>query len=147
MNYIDAETFLKQSKEVQKVLTDWWKPEMYDLFFRNFTNANGFLKGIYKGCIQDFEMRTGAIRDNTFLPLLSETQLRHFIEDKTSKKVWVSHNPDYQEGHSIIIQLVNDYKETMKKHLEFAIITDDLLKAYWEVACKIAQEVEVKCLI
>lgn len=139
MNYIDAEIFLKQPKEVQKTLMDWWKPEMYDLFFRNFTNANGYLKGIYKGCIQDYELEENVTKNSTFLPLLTETQLRKFIEDKLDGKINCTYYnlPGIKgyEGYGIEI-----YNTQINSNKGFKDLGDDLLEAYWKVACEITQE-------
>ncbi|MCH4200714.1 MAG: hypothetical protein LKF87_14855 [Clostridium tyrobutyricum] len=67
MKYIKSEEF-----------RSWWNPDFYDLFFRNFSEvSNNFIKGIYIGCIQD----------KTWLPILTEGQLRRFIEEKTNGKI------------------------------------------------------------
>jgi hypothetical protein len=131
MEFISAEEFLKQPKEIQKVFLDWWKPEMYDFFFRNFTNENGFLKGIYEGCIKDNEVLRSATKDKSFLPLLTEGQLRKFIENKTDSLVYINtSNGNYYIG------LWQD--ESMIK--SFKNLGTDLLQAYWKVALEIAKE-------
>lgn len=38
MEYISAEEFLKQPKEVQKVFIDWWKPSQGDLYSDLYNN-------------------------------------------------------------------------------------------------------------
>lgn len=134
MNYISAEQFLEQPDGVQKALRDWWKPEMYDLFFRNFgNNPHNYLHGIYEGCIQDNEVLNNAIKDKTFLPLLSETQLRHFIEDNTGIPIGTA--------QIRIIELDYDhFNIVLDSWNVFTSDTNNLLQAYWQVACKIVKE-------
>jgi hypothetical protein len=133
MEYISAEEFLKQPKEIQKVFLDWWKPQMYDLFFRNFTNENGFLKGIYKGCIEDNEVLKSANKDNSFMPLITEGQLRKFIEDRTECKLDI----EYFSTDSVLFRFRIGRKEK-KSHMFYD--TKSLIQAYWKVALEIAKE-------
>ncbi|HCL4447090.1 TPA: hypothetical protein N2D16_002695 [Clostridium botulinum] len=136
MNYISAEEFLKQPKETQEVLREWWRPQMYDLFFRDFhNNKNTYLNGIYKGCIQDDETAKNATKDKTFLPLLTEGHLIQLIEEKTEK------------GLLIITPTTNMQTVIQSFKKDGYIDKDygdnlgyDLLQALWQVACKIAQE-------
>jgi hypothetical protein len=128
MKFISAEEFLKQPKEVQDVFRDWWKPEMYDLFFRYFgNNPNNFLHGIYKSFIGDNETKKNAIKDTSFLPLLTIGQLIKFIEDKSGGKIRII---EYDFDHYNIVTFKQTYISTQK----------DLLQAWWQVACKIAEE-------
>ena len=128
MEYIEPEEFLKQTKKVQESLRNWWKPEMRDLFFRSFGDSpNSFLNEIYIGCIQDNETKNNAIAYKDFLPVLTEGQLRKYIEDKNGKIdcIGITGN-DYG-----ISTFTKDYG------IEHAT---DLLDAYWQVACRIAEE-------
>ena len=55
MKFIEAEQFLEQPKEVQKVFIKWWKENLedFDLWFQDFgDNKNSFLNGIHKGCLE-----------------------------------------------------------------------------------------------
>lgn len=127
MEYISAEEFIKQSTEVQKVLRDWWKPQMHDLFFRNFGyNPNHYLNGIYEGCIQDKEVLHNAVNDKSFLPLFTEGQLRQFIDDKT--------------GGIIGIKYLSDNVWWIIADETYRTETDNLLYAYWELSCKLAMQ-------
>ena len=144
MNYITEEQFLEQSGKIQLMLLDWWKPQDNDLISERLlvpkTN-DGFYTGDYcrfEADIMLFKDKTSS--ETETIPLFNESQLRRFIEEKTNKKVWVLHNPDYREGHSIIIQLGNSNDDFKHEHMQFAIITKDLLEAYWQVTCKIAKE-------
>lgn len=142
MEFIKAEEFLKQSEKVQKALLNWWKPQMYDMFFRDFgDNPKAYMHGIYNGVIRDYETLNNATKDKTFLPILTEGQLRKFIEEKTNFPVklqprWLNRKIQYQ---------VITFKNHEKYYLEEDIrsnIYDDPLQAYWQVVIKIAEEGE-----
>ena len=118
MEFITAEQFFKQDKEVQKVFIDWWKPSIGDLFW--FETVNFYHLGlITHKKIKVFQ---------TDCPAFTEGQLIKFIEDKTEKKI-------------TIIEFDYDHWNIVSK-FGFTYITDkaDLLQAYWEVACEIAKE-------
>jgi hypothetical protein len=149
MDYIAAEQFLKQPKEVQKVFLDWWKPQMHDLFFRDFRRENDegqFLRGIYIGCIQDNETKINAERSKSsdieyapFTLLFTEGQLRKFIEDKAKNTIKLIHYHPYdndiaKEGYEIDLL---DIKNVSVTDI-YTNLGTDLLQAYWKVACKIA---------
>ena len=133
MNYISAEEFLKQPVEVQKVFKDWWKPQKGDLYApHEFSNMVRCLEcdGKSEGVIANPE-----VKDKIF-PLLTECQLRQFIEDKTGCKietVWISSTPEYY------ITLV-DNKDSNIIIRNYFDLGEDLLQAYWKVAIEIAEE-------
>ncbi|APH20955.1 hypothetical protein [Clostridium botulinum] len=136
MKFISAKEFLKQPKKVQEILRKWWQPQMYDLFFRDFrSDKDTYLNGVYKSCIQDNETLKNATKNNTFLPLLVEGQLRQFIEDKT------------EDGLLIITPTINMQTVIQSFKKDGYIDKDygdnlgyDFLKSLWEIVCKIAQE-------
>lgn len=142
MNFISAEEFLKQPKEVQDIFINWWQPQMYDLFFRDFrSNKNTYLNRIYQGCIQDDETLNNATKDKTFLPLLTESQLRQFIEDKTKCKIELDISNDIgYKGYNLYLRKNwknDDYEYPYKP---FENLSNNLFQAYWQVACQIAQK-------
>mgnify|MGYP000932160885 CR=1 FL=1 len=139
MEYIKPGEFLKQPEKVQEVFRKWWKPEMYDLFFRNFgNNPNNFLRGTYIGCIQDNETKINATKDKTWLPILTEGQLRKFIEDKTASFISTKYNFDGYTVYTTDELTIESDDINFKK--EFNTIETNLLLAYWYVACQIAEE-------
>ena len=124
MKYISAEQFLGQPKEVQKVLMDWFNINIsnYDLVQEKNTTMlyKDYLKRIYT--------------ESDSYPLFTEGQLREFIEDKTKSKVVLTLHP-----------LVLDYIwEESDSRVYLHSGTDDMLQAYWKVACIMAKE-ESKC--
>lgn len=161
MKYISAEEFLKQPREVQEVFLDNINLEQGNLYkdtadltviesldYIN-TNDEGTIYYSVKGNMSDY---------STIVPLLTEGQLREFIEDKTSElaKVQCKVKIEYktkdeieesqynsnlislqsQEGY--FIQITST--EFMGGIMKFSDLGTDLLKAYWQVACKIAYE-------
>lgn len=128
MEFIRAEEFLKQPKQVQKVFLDWWKPSFGDLI--NTEIGKGFVKRIILNKIQDMHSNTW----NKFnvVPLLTEGQLRKFIEDN-GYGVELRYYDDKSFSYSIYefnegYDAKNEDDET------------DLLQAYWKVALEIAKE-------
>ncbi|NFO30971.1 hypothetical protein FDB41_11885 [Clostridium botulinum] len=130
MEYISAEEFLKQHKKVQEVFLDWWKPSKGDLFENDLIGGFGAMTG-------NNELKNGLI------PLLTEGQLRKFIEDKMNCKISINIG---EYGYQFILY---KFKETSLKDEEYyceyykefkGFLGTDLLQAYWKVACEIAKE-------
>ncbi len=132
MEYISAEEFLKQPKEVQEVFLKWWQPSEGDLFIFDVNKLD------FKECVlfvmDDYIRGINALYNpNECIPMLAEGQLRKFIEDKTGNKTTTEF---YQiTGYDIAIEdgtmIIND---------SFDGLGEDLLQAYWKVACEIAKE-------
>lgn len=139
MEYINAEEFLKQPKEAQEVFIDWWKPSIGDLFRWN-TGIHDNDAHIANCCMSDnvvvMTKKNKGINEGDRIPLLTEGQLRNFIEDKTNRLV----EPYLNVYKQYNFMLVN------RKNEEFVLYEtrkEDLLQAYWKVACEIASS-EVK---
>lgn len=142
MEFITVEQFKEQSIEIQKVFLDWWKPSVGDLY------CNEFLINFEGDKIQKLEVVTN-ITDINYIKdvseflcvLLTESQLRRFIEDKTNGivKLIQWHIEDSQiskRGYAIDILRKNEYHVTY----HYKDLGEDLLQAYWKVACMIAKE-------
>lgn len=131
MEFITVEQFKEQPKEVQKVFLDWWKPSVGDIFqfetvvFDNNDSTIGVIGS--KRQIKIAEDGKGKYR----MPLFTEGQLRKFIEDKLNIKAQFS-------IHFLTLDyvMITDDSDKMWIHTG----TDDLLQAYWKVACMIAKE-------
>jgi len=130
MEFISAEEFLKQPEEVQKALKDWFKDniEFYDLY----TTIKYSDVIIIRNDKQIKAIKEYGIKDNV-IPLLTEGQLRQFIEDRTQTIVQI----DYYmaKGYTIYLSCRNE-PEIWKC---FSDLGGSLIKAYWDVACKIAK--------
>ncbi|MBN3402922.1 hypothetical protein [Clostridium botulinum] len=141
MNYISAENFLKQPKEIQEVFLNWWQPEFGDLFIEDYWDIDSIINIV--GCVpinkKHFEDYEGKIHYKTDLviPLLTEERLRRFIENKTNSKIIYDYL-DTIGGYSIGLVLNKNSPTQNVKWFEDC--GDNLLQAYWQVACIISQE-------
>jgi hypothetical protein len=138
MEFISAEEFLKQPEEVQKVLKDWWKPEIGDLYTFSGKDINNDKQAWAIGSELEAEICRKA--KGIKIPLLAEGQLRQFIEDKTEGRVGSEYSLN---GYTIYLwgelttendaNSIDDYWETERI---------DLMSSYWDVACEIAEREE-----
>lgn len=132
MDYIEAEKFLAQPEEVQKIFMDWWKPKRGDVFFidssTEHTRSHSVIDTNSDNTVEYCDYVEGSleisyVKIKNTKPLFTEGQLRKFIEDKINCAI----NPCYslKNGYSI-------------NNIETG--EGDLLQAYWEAACRIAWE-------
>ena len=152
MKYISAEEFLKQPREVQEVFLDWWQPKEFDIYANKELKAHRVTQTDLEDDVCNYYLKT------EYIPLLTEGQLREFIENKTSElakvqckmKIEYKTEDEIEENKSssnlIPLQSQEGYfiqitsTEFMGGIMEFHDLGTDLLKAYWQVACKIAYE-------
>ncbi|NFH91953.1 hypothetical protein FDA33_17495 [Clostridium botulinum] len=127
MEYISEKEFRKQPMEVQQVILEWWKPSKGDLFENDLIGGFGVITGEKK-------------LKNGLIPLLTEGQLRKFIEDKTGGKVILTYNL----LNDILIKVVkgNDiHNNALETICRYPIDRkSNVLNAYWKVACQIASK-------
>ena len=136
MEFISAEEFLKQPVEVQKVFMDWWQPKVGDLYYWCSMES---IKMIEKSTIEYLEEETFKEKFlRNYIPLLTEGQLRQFIEDKDEEKIQFEYY--FKIGYSI---LLFDSEGNNKK--TFDCLGNNLLHAYWKVACEIANKCVKQC--
>lgn len=133
MEFITVEQFKEQPKEVQEVFLDWWKPSIGDIYVFINEEWNNSLR-LIECCNSELQSviteRYKGI--NARIPLFAEGQLRKFIEDKTGYKVDCCFY-----GEKYDINTCEDDGLYIKKYED---IDDDLLQAYWKVACMVAKE-------
>ena len=126
MEFISVEEFLKLNEEIQKVLLEWWENNCssYDLI----TFVNDKSPRFY--CDLEFwENYEGVI------PLLTEGQLRKFIEDKTGGIETIEHFIGIGQYDIKTLPLVDGiYENDIYEDLG-----EDVLQAYWKVAIEIAK--------
>ena len=141
MEFITVEQFKEQPKEVQEVFLDWWKCEPFNIYAWCWNLKDN--KWSIESCCNQIQADTinkgKTIGD--IIPLFTEGQLRKFIEDKSNGTVkliqW--HIEDSQiskRGYAIDILRKNEYHVTY----HYKDLGEDLLKAYWKVACIVAKE-------
>jgi len=143
MEFIKAEEFLGQPTEVQKVLLEWWKCDFGDLYVDNreyerdkyycdINCVNMNLEGDIEGDWEYFKTIS--------TPILTEGQLRKFIEDK-SKCNNIEISGDIETG-----QYYADFYEEIYSGIEIDTIENlgtDKFKAYWTLALIFVKE-EIK---
>jgi len=151
MNYISATQFLRQSKQVQDVFIKWWEPQYGDLFswIKPSVAIEGYMQNgcslqildadnissLHSGNFEETCSNYNSCKDY-YIPLLTETQLREFIEYKTECKVEF----DCCEGRGYTLYLYSfkqgkrEYKYSPISNLGFS-----LFEAYFQVACQIAE--------
>ncbi len=141
MEFITVEQFKEQPKEVQEVFLDWYNFDKYDLFYLKWEGAEkkwGATEEIVSGATLNRHLkhlkRANSNIINT-IPLFTEGQLRKFIEDKLNIKAQFS-------IHFLTLNYVMITDEDSDK-VWVHTGTNDLLQAYWKVACMIAKE-EIK---
>lgn len=139
MEFISAEEFLKQDKKVQEVFIDWWKPSVGDLYAWNYSDESENdlhkLQACTSELITELTNDNKGINGGDRIPLLTEGQLRKFIEDKTGNRMLPDYNDD--EGYSVWL-----YCEEGELKNKYRKLGEDLLQAYWQVAAQIAKEVD-----
>lgn len=137
MEYIRSEEFLKQPKEVQEVFLDWWEPSIGDLFVNKNGNLKQFAILFDDGVIENYKYNKGKDNFRTFkiesIPLLTEGQLRKFIEDKTNTIV-ETYLTIYKEYNITLVHVESE------EFSHYETKSGNLLQAYWKVACEIAKE-------
>jgi hypothetical protein len=136
MEYISAEEFLKQDKEVQKVFLDWWKPSIGDLFY-SLDRRYDFKIERIEAIFDDSTLFDTQENKGYYKPLFTEGQLRKFIEDHGFRILEVSRG-SYTDNWYIKISNNNEFDIRNSKGNE------NLLLVYWEVALEIVKESLIK---
>lgn len=132
MEYIKPEEFLKQPQKIQDTLLDWWQPNVGDLIYNFKFNAINFLNGDFKNISKIHK----ELLLKFSIPLLTEGQLRNFIEDKVGGNISCELS---LEGYYVAItDFDTEGMYFEKKH--WLTESYDLLQAYWKVVCKIVKE-------
>ena len=143
MKYISAEQFLKQSKEVQKVFLDWWRPTELDIFQCKDYRIRLVDNGSSNTTIIAIEDSLTSYSKYDCIPLFTEGQLRRFIEDKLNCIMDIDVNID--SGYSLYLYFLefSEFSEESRFASKIKIYEDlgkDLFQAYWQVACEVAKE-------
>lgn len=108
---------------------EWWSPSIGDLYCDNSVELK---------CILGSNMAEWLNTDKVYkkyFPLLTEGQLRKFIEDKTGKILFIDFKRiDGKLNYSIYLFQDND------RYKNYDNLGDNLLQAYWKIALKVAKE-------
>ena len=147
---ISAEEFLKQDEKVQKVFLDWWKPEIGDVFStKKVYDEIDVVIDVVGDKIWGLNITFKCCKDKKVcpyielcevFPLFNLQQLIDFVEDKTKGKVDLNYSY-FDKGYDVFAYndgaKFEDFKCTFKVNTE----EGNLLKAIWEVACRVATKV------
>lgn len=135
MEYISAEEFLKQPKEVEEVFIDWWSKNKTISDIATI-KINKEIWGVH--ILSDIDLVVFEIGKD-LIPLLTEGQLRKFIEDKTECKICLEYYKT--TGYEVLLSDIEHNKENAEQFNNwYEDLGRDLLQAYWKVACEIAKE-------
>lgn len=115
MEYISAEEFLKQNEKVQRTLKEYFDQELILYSFNNSVNY-----GVFYDVIDE-------------IPLLTEGDIRKFIEDRTGCKVTLV------QSNSLPVEIWLSSVDVNIKRIS-SIDKFDVLQAYWKVAIEIIKE-------
>lgn len=88
------------------------------------------------------DVKIANINKKDYIPLLTEGQLRKFIEDKTRSyfSCEIINPLVNEEGFRFVFEFYSGKEFKYNEKLRKEIYAIDLLQAYWQVACKIAKE-------
>lgn len=142
MEFITVEQFREQPVKVQEIFLDWWKCDYGDLYHYNeYPNETEDVEIINSDLERDLNGDFKYFKSIGAIPLFTEGQLRKFIEDKTNGivKVIQWHLEDSEiskRGYTIDILRKNEYHVIY----HYQDLGEDLLQAYWKVACMVAKE-------
>lgn len=140
MEYISAEEFLKQPKEVREVFLNWWNPSVGDLYYDK-AMKDGIRTFERFQDEEEFELCAFGYDEFSFrcscIPLLTEGQLCKFIEDKTNNKLVFDY---YTTSGYRIVLYKNNIRHTEIVANEYDNLGKSLIQAYWKVAVEIAKE-------
>ena len=116
MKYITMEQFNKADTKVQQAILEWWKPSNHDLICYPES-----------GEVELFDNRIMTVESvkEEYYPLLTEGQLREFIENRKDCKI------------DMMYSYINCGYEIFVESRCFEIKSDNLLLALWQVANKI----------
>lgn len=134
MEFTKLEQFKSLDENIQKVLLNWWKPKRYDLYIDSNDMSQveclDYINDNDEGIIY-YSMRDNMSIIEDMIPLLTEGQLRRFIEDKSKcKNIEIS--GDIETG-----QYYADFYEEIYSGIEIDTIKNlgiDKFKAYWTLA-------------
>lgn len=142
MKYISAEQFNQADGKVQSSIMQWWKPEEYDLVYREGVDCIEIIAECYGNEIrvinEDYHMSK-----NTFIPLLTTQQLIDYIEYRTGYGIeeikfgvcdcyWV--HPYFESDYSM------DQEAPRWYYKEMSFCDEELIQALWKCACEVATD-------
>lgn len=134
MEYIKAEQFLSQTKDVQEIFLKWWNPSIGDLYTYTTENNQDYSE---LSCVTSINVARLTERNKgKRIPLFTEGQLRKFIEEKTGFPIAKIELVNGQYDIYTRYKAIDNYSDIRL----FSELGRSVLQAYWKVACMIAKE-------
>ncbi|VYU53252.1 hypothetical protein [Clostridium butyricum] len=144
MEFISAEEFRKQPVEVQKYFIDWFLEnksvtDLVQVELHPVAEIKLYSEGFQDSKLQfeykkEYQFKGKKINGKyEITPLLTEGQLRKFIEDNTNCHIEIIVGIS---GYVFVLRS----KETLKEEKRISVLKRDLLQAYWKVAIQIAEQ-------
>ncbi|MFT8352194.1 hypothetical protein [Clostridium saccharoperbutylacetonicum] len=128
MEFISKEEFLKQDIDIQIAFMEWWTPKVGDLFYTNEYGIELYLDKKVKGMFGT----DGFYTSKKVIPLLTEGQIRKFVEDKG-----YGIELQYCDGKELLYSLYKFDEGYVDKIKDGEKI---VLETYWQLALKIIKE-------
>lgn len=155
-NYVKPEEYKKQSNKVQERFMNWWQPKILDRIIyigkseqltESYEPVETYIEDINyieeENKIEIAAQHWEVEFKEEFIPLFQVHQLIDFIQDITQSKFDMRF---YFEDNKIVGYEFNFYKIyddnvlSSEKHETIIIKEIDKFKAFWKLACKIAEK-------
>ena len=167
MKYISAREFKSQSKYVQETFIKWWEMSIGDLYSYIDEDTHDCAECECIKSKNQLLMLNTVKAKGTIIPLLTEGQLRQFIQDMTGLNIFMEYKGyNTRKHHMIQINFVDiDYINT-KRDIEYmnakkrnAIfiegeqqrdsiiinsLTGNILTVLWKLATQLIDELKIK---
>jgi hypothetical protein len=117
-DYISSKQFLSLDKKVQDSIIKWWEPKIGDLY------ESRMCPSPIIDCVPNnvFSLKG----ESWIIPLLSESQLRNYIEYKIKDGINIYSSED---GYTLKVETDKGW---------FVACSEDLLECYLEIAVKVS---------
>ena len=134
MEFITVEQFQEQPLEVKKVFLDWWKANLSESDLIGYIGKSKAYEDSFPSLVRNTAIKCFEIGIE-IIPLLTEGQLRKFIEETTECKVSISPSLEgkYWIGY-------DKYADNEDGDLCRLVYRASVLEGLWRVACMVAKE-------
>ena len=167
MKYVSAKQFKSQSKYIQETFIKWWEMSVGDIYDYVEEDTHDCVECECIKSKNQLLMLNTVKAKGTIIPLLTEGQLRQFIQDMTGLNIFLEYKGyDKRKHHMIQINFVDiDYINT-RRDIEYmnnkkgnavfiegeqqrdsiiiTSLTGDILTVLWKLAIHLIDETIIK---